>query len=191
LLRAQLGSTKDIKTDEEKQAAKLVKLKCLNCGEKGHPAKACPHKEEKVDMPLMAGMTLDSCCATHEDGRIHTYYEVCINNGGQVTIIDPCLLMNLHTAMRSYRSMNSAADLRSLKCTNTAVQRYDQAYEWNLMEFEDRKFVKTKARLVADGACRIGQYVQIILHTPWDLLKVDVGGVFLCAPVDEKEEYII
>jgi hypothetical protein len=33
------------RTKEEQAAAKLAKMKCFNCGGKGHPARNCPHKE--------------------------------------------------------------------------------------------------------------------------------------------------
>jgi len=32
----------------EKALVKLAKMKCFNCGKKGHPAKACPHKEKQA-----------------------------------------------------------------------------------------------------------------------------------------------
>jgi hypothetical protein len=57
------------KTKEQKYAECLAKMKCFNCGEKGHPAKACPKKEkqeqedeDEEELP-MAGMTA-ACCAT-------------------------------------------------------------------------------------------------------------------------------
>jgi hypothetical protein len=53
------------KTTKEKLAAKLAKIKCFNCGEKGHIAKGCPDKlpeNEEAEVPPMAGMILDRCC---------------------------------------------------------------------------------------------------------------------------------
>jgi hypothetical protein len=42
---AQAGAGASQKSDAEKRAAKITKMKCFNCGEKGHPVKLCPHKE--------------------------------------------------------------------------------------------------------------------------------------------------
>jgi Na+-translocating ferredoxin:NAD+ oxidoreductase RNF subunit RnfB len=67
------------KTKEEKKAAKLAKIKCFNCGGKGHPARNCPHKEKKEGEPL-AGMMLDACC-TSSNGKLHKCHEICIDNG--------------------------------------------------------------------------------------------------------------
>jgi hypothetical protein len=49
----------DGKTKEQKQAKRLAKMKCFNCGEKGHPAKSCPKKLQADDKeePPMAGLT--------------------------------------------------------------------------------------------------------------------------------------
>jgi hypothetical protein len=100
------------KTKEQKLAERLAKMKCFNCGEKGHPAKSCPKKLEKDDEeeeePPMVGMTV-ACCATGSEKRLHQFYEVCLDNGSQVNIIDSRLLTNLRTARRTYRSMNGVA----------------------------------------------------------------------------------
>jgi hypothetical protein len=102
------------KTKEQKYAESLVKMKCFNCGEKGHPAKSCPkkakkeNKEEDDDEPPMAGMTA-ACCATSKRQRLHDYFEVCLDNGSQVSIVDSRLLNNLRTDRRTYRSMNGIA----------------------------------------------------------------------------------
>jgi len=37
------------KSKEQKLAEKLAKMKCFNCGEKGHPAKSCPKKLQEDD----------------------------------------------------------------------------------------------------------------------------------------------
>jgi hypothetical protein len=100
------------KTKEQKNAERLAKMKCFNCGEKGHPAKSCPKKDgkddEEEDEPPMAGMTIE-CCATAENKRLHEFYEVCLDNGSQVNIVDARLLTNLRTDRRVYRSMNGVA----------------------------------------------------------------------------------
>jgi hypothetical protein len=54
------------KMKQEKHGARLAKMKCFNCGEKGHPSKSYPHKLQKDDAdeeekPPLAGMTLDVC----------------------------------------------------------------------------------------------------------------------------------
>jgi hypothetical protein len=82
---------KSDKTKAEKEAAaaaRLAKMKCFNCGEKGHIGKFCPHKEQdekEVDAehPL-AGMTLAEghCCVTgYGREKIHEWYDVCLDNG--------------------------------------------------------------------------------------------------------------
>jgi len=63
-----------VKTKEEKAAAKLARMKCFNCGGKGHPTRNCPHKEHAEGEP-MAGMTLEACCAS-SDGRFHECHDV-------------------------------------------------------------------------------------------------------------------
>jgi hypothetical protein len=81
------------KNEKEKQASKLAKMKCFNCDEKGHPAKNCPPKEweqDSADDPPLSGSTLDLVCSTSDNGggRIHEFYEVCIENGSQVNIVN-------------------------------------------------------------------------------------------------------
>jgi hypothetical protein len=100
---------KNGKTAEEWLAAKLAKMKCFNCGEKGHPVKACPHKKKNSKDPPLAGMTLQACCATSRNIRLHEYYEVCLDNGSQVNIVDPRLLRNLTTSTQGYQSMNGVS----------------------------------------------------------------------------------
>ena len=94
------GGGNDGKSKEQKQAERLAKMKCFNCGEKGHPAKSCPKKKERVDdedeEPPMAGMTV-ACCATSKHKRLQQYFEVCLDNGSQVNIVDSRLLTNLRT----------------------------------------------------------------------------------------------
>jgi hypothetical protein len=98
------------KTQEEKAALKLARMKCFNCGGKGHPARNCPHKEKnRAESKPMAGMTLEMCC-TSGDGRLHECHEVCIDNGSQVNIVNSKLLSNLRTSCRSYRSMSGRAE---------------------------------------------------------------------------------
>jgi hypothetical protein len=98
------------KTPEEKAASKLAKMKCFNCGGKGHPARNCPHKEKnRIEGEPMAGMTLGVCCASGS-GRLHESHEVCIDNGSQVNIVNSRLLSNLRTSSRTYRSMSGSAE---------------------------------------------------------------------------------
>jgi hypothetical protein len=113
---------KSEKTKAEKEAAaaaKLAKMKCFNCGEKGYISKNCPHKEQEDkegdSEPPLAGMTLaeDHCCATRcGRKKIHEWYEVCLDNGSQVNIIDARLLTNLCTEHHRYRSMNGVAETK-------------------------------------------------------------------------------
>jgi len=71
--------------------------------------------------------------------------------------------------------------------------------------YEDGSFVKIKARLVADGRMQdrtlyndhsspttktksVMTCLKLAARHNWDLLQLDVGGVFLCANMDESEE---
>jgi hypothetical protein len=56
----------------------------------------------------MAGMTM-ACCATSAGKRLHEHFEICLDNGSQVNIIDARLLTNLRTECKTYRSMNGVA----------------------------------------------------------------------------------
>jgi hypothetical protein len=100
--------SEETKSKEEKAAARLARMKCFNCGGKGHPARNCPHKENSQG-DAMAGMTLDACCASGS-GRIHESHEVCIDNGSQVNIVKTKLLTNIRASSKSYRSMSSRAE---------------------------------------------------------------------------------
>ena len=108
------GGTGSQKIDAEKRAAKLARMKCFNCGEKGHPAKECPHKDQQdgsEDAPL-SGLTLDLVCSTaggSEGSRIHEFYDVCLDNGSQVNIVDLRLLNNLCTSSKGFRGMSGRA----------------------------------------------------------------------------------
>ncbi len=72
-------------------------------------------------------------------------------------------------------------------------------------KYEHGKFVKMKGRVVADGRMQDRTvYSDYSSHTAktksvmtclklaavrnWDLLKLDIGGAFLCAPIDEEQE---
>jgi hypothetical protein len=52
--------------------------------------------------------------ATTSTNRVHQWYEVCLDNGSQVNIVDPRLLSNLQTCSHTYRSMNGAAATESV-----------------------------------------------------------------------------
>ena len=76
-LDAQRKGKKGLKSspDDDKEKAdamylaKLAKMRCYNCGEKGHISKNCPNAksdeedEPEEDEPPLAGLTL-ACCAT-------------------------------------------------------------------------------------------------------------------------------
>lgn len=73
--------------------------------------------------------------------------------------------------------------------------------------FEDGSFVKLKAHLVADGTqdhllnsdysspttktCSVITCLELAAVKNWDCIKVDIGGAFLCAKIDEHEEVFL
>jgi len=62
-------------------------------------ARSCPHKlKEGVKAgkpePPMAGMTLAYEYYATTTQHLHQWYEVCLDNGSQVHIVDPRLLTN-------------------------------------------------------------------------------------------------
>jgi len=86
-------------------------MKCYNCGEKGHIAKNCPslksedEEAEEEEEPPLAGLTL-ACCATgnkpRSDEKLFKFYEICLDSGSQINIVDPRLLNNLRTVTKTY-----------------------------------------------------------------------------------------
>jgi hypothetical protein len=72
-------------------------------------------------------------------------------------------------------------------------------------KYEDGHFVKMKARFVADSRMQdrnlysdyssptaktrsVMTCLKLAAVKNWELLKLDVGGAFLCAPINEEEE---
>jgi hypothetical protein len=70
---------------------------------------------------------------------------------------------------------------------------------------EDGRFVKLKGRMVADGHMQdktvysdyssptaktrsVMTCLKLAAIKDWDLLKLDIAGAFLCAPIDDKQE---
>jgi len=54
-------------------------------------------------------MTLNTRRAASEETKLYQYYEVCLDSGSQVNIVDPRLLKNIKSSMKTYRSMNGTA----------------------------------------------------------------------------------
>jgi len=103
----------DGKTAEQKHKEKLAKRKCYNCGEVGHIAKGCPHlakEEEEEEEPPLAGLTMAvACCAQKSHEKLFEFYEICLDSGSQINIVDPRLLNNLRSSSKTYRSMNGTS----------------------------------------------------------------------------------
>jgi len=118
---------------EERYKAKLAKMRCYNCGGKGHISKNCPKNAEEggdepeEEEPPLAGLTIASCAGTMKvkpEGRLFEFYEVCLDSGSQVNIVDPRLLNNLRTVTKIYRSMNGVS-------TTEQVGHLDGFFECN------------------------------------------------------------
>jgi hypothetical protein len=103
------------KMAEQRYQEKLAKMKCYNCGEKGHVAKNCPHlskSDGEEEEPPLAGLTLACCAAGPTDkNRLFAFYEVCLDSGSQINIVDPRLLNNLRTSNKTFRSMNGVSKI--------------------------------------------------------------------------------
>jgi hypothetical protein len=54
------------------------------------------------------------CCVTSNKKRLHEFYEICIDNGSQVNIVDSRLLTNLRTERRIIRSMNGMSQTKQV-----------------------------------------------------------------------------
>lgn len=90
------------KSQQDKKLERLKNMKYFNCLQKGHLARACPENNDDDEEPEpMAGMTYEGftgcsngCCTTGKrKKRLHKIYEVCIDNGSQVNIVHPVLLI--------------------------------------------------------------------------------------------------
>jgi len=92
-------------------------------------------------------------------------------------------------------------------CDLTAEQKASviRSHMFLKEKYEDGKFVKMKGRVVADGRMQdrtvYSDYSSPTVKTKsvmtclklaavknWDLLKLDIGGAFLCAPIDKEQE---
>jgi len=91
------------------------------------------------------------------------------------------------------------------KLSNRQKKKVVRSHMFLREKYQDGKFVKLKGRIVAD--CRMQDRtiytnyssptaktrsvmtcLKLAAAMEWDLLKVDVGGAFLCAPIDKNEE---
>lgn len=57
----------------------------------------------------MVSKTLQGCYSMTEPCCPHEYYEVCMDNGSQVNIVDSRLLTGLHSSCKGFRSMNGSS----------------------------------------------------------------------------------
>jgi len=119
-LKAQKGTGEDEKSEgkqtaEQKYQEKLAKMKCYNCGEKGHIAKFCPHllksDGEEEEEPPIAGLTLACCATCTKKERLFEFYEICLDSSSQINIVDTRLLNHLRTSNKTFRSMNGTSTI--------------------------------------------------------------------------------
>jgi hypothetical protein len=133
------------------------------------------------------------------------------------------LNLSVGTAIHSFRAVASDAcktellqlfkeknALTPVHWDKLAEQQKDRAVRSHMFlkeKFEDSKFVKMKAHLVADGRMQ-DRTVYTDFSSPtaktrsamtclklaaikgWDLLKVDIGGAFLCADITRRRRLI-
>jgi hypothetical protein len=92
-------------------------------------------------------------------------------------------------------------------CDLTAEQKASviRSHMFLKEKYEDGKFVKMKGRVVANGRMQdrtvysdyssptaktksVMTCLKVAAARNWGLLKLDIGGAFLCAPIDEEQE---
>jgi hypothetical protein len=52
----------------------------------------------------MCGMTMQACCNSQYADKLYKFYEVCLDNESQVTILNLQLLTNLKTKDKVFKS---------------------------------------------------------------------------------------
>jgi hypothetical protein len=98
--------------------------------------------------------------------------------------------------------------LRPVKWADLTAEQKESVIRSHMFlkeKYEDGKFVKMKGRVVADGRMQdrtiytnyssptaktrsVMTCLKLAAVKGWDLLKLDIGGAFLCAPIDDGQE---
>jgi hypothetical protein len=102
-------------------------------------------------------------------------------------------------------AIRNFGDTAKEACKSELVKKVVRSHMFLREKCEDGKFVKMKGRIIAGSRMQdrtistnyssptaktrsVMTCLKLAAAMEWDLLKVDVGGAFLCAPIDKNEE---
>jgi hypothetical protein len=107
--------------------------------------------------------------------------------------------------LQLFREKRALTPVRKEDLTEEQRKSIIRSHMFLAEKYEDGKFIKMKGRVVADGRMQdrtvytnysaptaktrsVITCLKLAAVKGWDLLKLDVGGAFLCAPIGEDEE---